>query len=84
MSIIRVQVVCDDFTGALSKNEVYSSAREEKTMRAALKSSTERYLNSGECVYIAFHNSLGSNTVPFDFRANSDSGLAQLHQGLPL
>ena len=49
VSVVLIQVVCDDFSGALSKNEVYSSAREEKTLRAALKSSTERYLNSGVC-----------------------------------
>lgn len=47
-----VQVVSDDFSDAVSKNEVYSSAREEKMMRAALKSSAERYLNTGG--YLAF------------------------------
>lgn len=42
-----IQIVSDDFSGSLSKNQVYSSAKEEKTVRAALKSSTERYLNPG-------------------------------------
>ena len=41
-----VQVVRDDFS-AVSKNECYVSSREEKTMRAALKSHVERHLNSG-------------------------------------
>ena len=44
------QVVCDDFSSAASKNEIFSSSREEKTVRAALKSNTERYLNSGVLV----------------------------------
>ncbi len=37
----------DDFTGGVSKSEAYSSPREEKVMRASLKSSIERSLNSG-------------------------------------
>lgn len=44
---LSLQVICDDFTSAESKSEIFSSAREEKTLRAALKSSTERYLNCG-------------------------------------
>ena len=47
-----VQVVRDDFS-AVSKNECYASSREEKMMRAALKSHVERHLNSGvlHCLY---------------------------------